>query len=315
MPKIEPAVRQLIYDVPNGTSYIDIAKDLSIVNRRLYRQGMTYVIQDIQIGLPAGMRATDVFQISLRACPNSWIAHNAWTKGFSAWRTQQRQITDALGQISGKWSDFKVYLDDTHEDSSNQLIPQDANGDDYSLGEWEYSKLVFDDDGTEREFKMHMIGSSNLADTNEESGIALIEEYADSRPYFAETPVVPGAASNTIYAKLMGTDEMSDMLVDNIEGDNDLPPYDADDYPNGSTNADHPVEVRWGSVNATQSSTMLPGFIAPLGLVQIVTAELALADPTDPTAQYAAVAAATTQVMLTIAPGTYRGVLAAKMGQ
>ena len=47
--------------------------------------------------------------------------------------------------------------------------------------EWDYSALVFDDDGTERDLKMHLIGSSDLTDTNEESGIGLVNEYQISR--------------------------------------------------------------------------------------------------------------------------------------
>nr|AGA18318.1 hypothetical protein [uncultured marine virus] len=317
MPKIEPAVTTLWYQVADGVSYIDLAKDLSAINRRLYRQGYVYAVQDIQVGLPVGMRTTDVWQAIFSVVPNSYMTHNAWSKAFRAWRRQQKEITDHLGPISGKWADFKVYLDDSMEDGTI-LTPTTGDGGALSMGEWEHSKLVFDDDGTEREFKMHFIGSSNLADTNEESGIALIEEYADSRAYPNEEPAVLGAASNTIYAKLMGTDEMSDMLVDNAESDNDLPPYDVDDYYGGATSGDaaHPVQI--AAVSANQSVSRLPGFIAPCGLIKIETTELAI-DSTDPnlalSTVYADGTASTAVVGITLAVGPYRGVLATPMGQ
>lgn len=321
MAKIEPAVLQLSYDVPAVISYIDLAKDLSLVNRRLYRQGYTYVVQDVQLVSTAGIKASDVTMLQFSTVGNSWIVHNAWRKGFAAWRKQQKEITDGLGPISGKWADFKVYLDDTHEDigtgTLSNLIPVDGNGDAYQVGEWIHSKLVFDDDGTEREFKMCMIGTSNLADTNEESGIALIEEYADSRRYPTESPALAGAASNTIYAKLLGTDEMSDMLVDNIEADNDVAPYEADDYPGGSSNADHAVPVRVLSCTGGQGTASCPGFIVPLGLIKIENVEIQqngdfIQDAAVVTSE---VTSATARIILTLAPGPYRGVLAAPMGQ
>lgn len=316
MPKIEPAVRQLLYLVPNGTSYIDLAKDLSIVNRRLYRQGMSYVVQDIQLGIGAGMKSSDVLTMTFSTVGNSWIVHNSWRKGFAAWRKQQREALEALPGINGKWADFKVYLDDTHEDGTT-LDPYAADAAVYQPGEWEHSKLVFDDDGTEREFKMHMIGSSNLADTNNESAIGLIEEYANSRATVAGigTPDVEPEASDTIYAKLLGTDEMSDMIIDNIEGDNDLPPYDQDDYPGGAANADAAVLSRLLSCSATQTTSVAPGFVAECGLVKVVSEELSLDDATSANGVYAAGSAPTSVLLLTVAAGPYRGVLAAPMGQ
>ncbi len=322
MPKIEPAVTQLLYLVADGVSYVDLAKDLSKVNRRMYRQGMTYVIQDIQIGLSAGMKASDVFQVSFLTTGNSWVVHNAWSKGFAVWRKQTRETSRALGVPAGKWNDFKVYLDDSMEDGTI-LEPYVGDNAVYLAGEWEHSKLVFDDDGTERELKMHLIGSSNLTDTNNESGIGLIQEYQNSRARVVSgnNPDVPGAASDTIYAKLFATDEMSDILVDNIEGDNDSPPYDQSAYPGGDTNADAAVPVRFGSVSGSQSSSAMAGFIAPCGLIKINTNEIALdtngflADASTANGVYASGSAATAAVLITLAPGPYRGVLAAPMGQ
>ena len=319
MPKIEPAVRQLAYLLPDGVSYIDIAKDLSRVNRRLYRQGMSYVIQDIQIGVSSGMKSTDIYQVIFATAGNSYVVHNAWKKGFEAWRTQQREITRAMPGIEGRWADFKVYLDDTMEDGTI-LDVYAGDGATYAAGEWEHSKLVFDDDGTEREFKMHIIGSSDLTDTNNESGIGLIHEYQISRRRPQDPdPDVPADANNSIYAKMLGTDEMSDMLVDNIEGDNDSAPYDDVEYPGGASNADAAVMVRFGSVNATQSTVTLPGFVAQCGLIKVTTNEEALStsggQPPTGDSIYESGTAPSTSVLITVAAGPYRGVLAAPMGQ
>ncbi len=332
MAKIEPAVTQLAYLVPDGVSYLDLAKDLSKCNRRLYRQGYTYVIQDIQLSVSAGLRSTDVASMTFSTMGNSWIVHNAWKKGFAAWRKQIREFERGTGIKSGGWNDFKIYLDDSHEDATT-LEPYAGDGAVYEAGEWEHSTLVFDDDGTEREFKMHMIGSSNLADTNEESGIGLINEYSISRSIVhSADPAVPPTASDSIYAKLMGTDEMTDLIVNNIESDNDTPPYAVDNYPGGASNADSAVPVRFLTSSGTQTTATSPGFIVPCGLIKIDSTEMNLTDTTEsatdlgdvggtgvaspgPRSVYQVGTAQTQLLLVTVAPGPYRGVLAAPMGQ
>ncbi len=321
MAKIQPAVTQLLYLVPDGTSYIDLAKDLSKVNRRLYRQGYTYVVQDIQVGVSTGMKASDVWTCAFSTAGNSWIVHNAWKKGFGAWRRQVREVENATGIKDGTWNDFKVYLDDSMEDGTT-LEPYAGDNAVYQAGEWEYSALVFDDDGTEKDLKMHLIGSSDLTDTNEESGIGLINEYEISRALVpGNDPDNHAEASDLIYAKLMGTDEMSDRLVDNVESANDNPPYDRDDYPGGAANADSTVPVRFGSVSGSQTTSIMAGFIVPCGLLKVFTAESALdtngflADATTANGVYAQGTAPTVAVLVTMAAGPYRGVLAAPMGQ
>ena len=318
MRRIEPAVTTLWYNVAHGTSYIDIAKDLSMINRRLYRQGMVYAIQDIQVGMPNGMRSTDVWQGTFAAIPNTWIAHNAWTKAQRTWRDQQQTVLDALPGTQGKWADFKIYLDDSMEDGTI-LTPVASDGAVFTAGDWDHSRFVFDDDGTERHFKMHMVGSSNLTDTNAESAIGLIYEYAHSRPNVnISEPDVEAEASDTIYAKLLGTDEMSDILVGQMETDNDVPPYDQDEFPGGDTNGDCAQLLQIMSCNAQQSVGRAPGFIAPCGLIKVDTNEIALND-IDPAAiggaTYASGTAATVVIGITVASGPYRGVLATPMGQ
>jgi len=325
MAKIEPAVTQLLYIVPDGTSYIDLAKDLSKVNRRLYRQGMTYAVQDVQIGLSVGMRPSDIQQFTFHTSGNSWIVHNAWKKAYHSWRAQTREVVKALGPIEGKWADFKVYLDDTMR-TGTTLEPYASDAAAYTGGDWGYSQFVWDDDGTERESYAHLIGG-DVGTTD----FALIQNYADARPRVQDPdPMVEGEASTSMYAKMMtlGDDEFLGDLIDNIENTNDSPPYDADEYPGGSANADATVPVRFGAVSAAQSVGTMPGFIVPCGLIKIHTSEAQLDDTIDitaadastinapgPTSVYSTGSAANTAIIITVAPGPYRGVLAMPMGQ
>ena len=136
-----------------------------------------------------------------------------------------------------------------------------------------------------------------------------------------------------MYAKMLtiGDDELIADLIDNIEAANDSPPYDADDFPGGADNADVPLPVRWASVNATQGSTTVAGFIAPCGLIKVSANELSLTNTTEvlsdlsdaasaaacpgPLSVYQSSATPTFPVIITVAAGPYRGVLAAPMGQ
>lgn len=316
MPKIEPAVTQLIYQVPDGISYIDLAKDLSKVNRRLYRQGMTYVVQDVQIAMSVGMRSTDVYQISFSTLGNSYMVHNAWKKGFNTWRDQQNEYMDGEGsRLKGKWADFKVYLDDSQAGGTT-LNPYAGDGAVYAAGEWEMSNFVYDDAGTSRSPSIHMIGTST-----EDSAIGLIQAYGEARNYPGAEPANVAGMATGFYAQFHGVGDIDDELGTDLRDQNDLPPYDADSYQGGDTNADSAVPVRIGSVNASQSTTTLPGFIAPCGLIKIGCNEIQLVEGGDVNATltgksvYAAVAAATAYVLLTVAVGPYRGVLASPMGQ
>ncbi len=309
MAKIEPAVTQLLYIVPNGASYIDIAKDLSKVNRRLYRQGYTYVVQDIQVFLNSGMKATDVQSLQFSTMGNSWIVHNAWRKGFKAWQKMQNEFMDGQGsRLKGKWADFKIYLDDSQAGGTT-LEPYAADGAVYATGEWITSNFVYDDAGTSQSPSIHMIGSSTA-----DSAIGLIQAYGDSRNYPTSEPRHPSALNTGFYAEFHGVGDIDDELGTDIEDDNDLPPYDQDEYAGGSTNADAAVPVRWVSCNATQGSTTAAGFIAPCGLIKIDNQEYALADSSFDAA-YGSGAAASSAVLITVASGPYRGVLAAPMGQ
>lgn len=274
------------------------------------------MIQDIQMGMPVGMRATDVYQVVFATAGNSWIVHNAWKKAFTTWQAQARSV-ERLVDIPAKWRDFKVYLDDSMRGGTT-LEPYAGDGAVYLAGEWNYSQFVWDDDGTERETYAHLIGSDSGT-----TDFGLIQNYADSRKRVqANDPAQEAEASSSMYAKMLtiGDDELIADLIDNIEAANDAPPYDIDDFPGGADNADAANPVRFGSVNATQSTTTLPGFVAECGLIKVSCNEIELTTSGDPaavtgTSVYQAVSAPTVSCLITVAAGPYRGVLAAPMGQ
>ena len=213
MAKMQPAVNTLCYSLANGDNYIDLAKDLSVVNRRLYRQGRLYAVQNVQVyfdGADSGANDTSqqVRSIQVNTLPNTWVIHNAWKKGFAHWQKQQKDALKALGGPAARprWADFKVAMDAAHvqldSSSGDQDISLDTRAGDFSTtivpDEWRIAQYVWEDDnGQDREPLIHMLGQ--VAATQEQY-VGLVENYGDSRPQpAASEPLLPSDASDSIY--------------------------------------------------------------------------------------------------------------------
>jgi hypothetical protein len=254
----------LAYPIPaDGSYYIDIAKDLSAVNRRLYRQGMQYYIRDVSFVF-APTTTVGSIVMGVFTAGDTWCVHNAWKKGFALWRSQQRDVDAVLPHLQGKWADFKIELwdgataaIDTVASDGAAIIPD----------EWNLSNFVWDDDGDERGPSFCLVGA-----TDARTKIGLVQEYHISRAQTGDAsgePLVSAEASDSIFAKSLGTDEMSDLLVDIVEGDNDLPPYNADEMIGGDTEGDVPVIAAHAIANANVGISHTGSFTAECGLMRI----------------------------------------------
>ena len=307
---MQPAITSLVYALtPSSGSVvanIDLAKGLSTLNRRLYRQGMNYAVAAVSVG----RFDTGLTKCLLQTAGNTWMVQNAWKKGYALWRDQQREVLKVMPSIEGTWADFKVTLDDVVTTAT--LNPRNStvggSAGDPVCDEWNYSEYVWDDDGTEREPGFHLIGATDLT-----SSIGLVQEYHISRAQpFSANPDVEADASDSIYAKALGTDEMSDMLVDNVEAENDHPPYDQDQMYGGDTAGDMAVVIDEFSSSIHNSGRSVP-FIAPCGLIRVIIESKVNQDPSQP---HTLVASDESHLVIVhLAPGGYKGVLAEPMGQ
>lgn len=301
---MQPAQLVLRYRIPgdvSGTNTVicDLSRDLSTVNRRLYRQGYTYGIQKIVFD---AIVANTTVSVAAQTAGNTWMVHNAWAKGFAAWRQQRSDAMEALPGISGKWSDFKVKLDDS---AASYLACEAADGGPMVADDWDFSEVFWDDDGVERSPVFHLIGGTDTT-----SSVGLVQAYhiSRARPQ-ANEPSIDTDASDSIYAKLLPMqDELSDLLIDDLEGDNDAPPYSITEMPGGDTVADEPWLQEVGISNISQGQQgRLDGFIAECGLVKLTALSTSNVD-------FSAVNS-DTLVYIHLVPGPYRGVLAEGMGQ
>ncbi len=303
---MQPAQTVLTYEVPNGNSYIDIAEGLSQVNRRAYRQGMEYAVGKIVFSYLADPGSILNVRLGVHTAGNTWSVHNAWKKAYAHWIAQQRRARRLIGQSAKPaWEDFKVYLDDAHR-AGTSLGVVAGDGGAVGTGEWDHSRLLFETDVPSiEEWYLHLIGG-DIGATDR----GLILGYQQSRATVqAEDPELPGEFSTNMYAEMaLDVDAVADEVAENMEDENDEPPYDQDDYPGSDTNSDAPWLQDLGIASTSVPLGVVPGFVAQCGLVGLALDARAVAGG-------GAATAPTTLVSVHLVPGNYKGVAALPMGQ
>lgn len=294
-----PAVRYLRYELTNSSSantetshFIDLARDLSAINRRLYRQGRDYHIRKVtvtSINTPNGGG-----RISLSTVPDSWTARNAWKRGFETWRKQRKEASDASGIKPGKFDDFKVHLSMDGK-GATKLLPKDNGGNSVTLGEWQYAVLHSPDGTTSADdMTLHMLGAHNGSAGNWNS-IGLIQSYGETRTTVDTlTPNVPATASDDPLVNMFDHGTNFDEVINEIEQDNDEPPYSITDYCGDNTNMPKPLVCQTGAF--VDGRVVLGGFNAICGLLEI-EAQSAIGNDVY-------------EVLVELAPGNYRGISA-----
>jgi hypothetical protein len=302
-----PAVRYLRYELTNSATpgtetshYIDLAKDLSAVNRRLYRQGRKYHVKRISIvssnTIAQGQPAVSAGRITVGCVPDSWSAANAWKRGFGLFQEMNKRGTAGVsGNIAGTWQDFKVWLSYEHRQGT-KLTPKDNGGNDVAAGEWVHSRMISPDGTTSAdEFEVHMLGA-HQGSAGAWVSVGLIESYGESRATVVEgLPALGGDPSSDPLVNLFDDGTVNDEIVNRLESDNDLPPYERDQYPGGADNMPKPLVVQQTTLGADGRATV-GGFSAMCGLLEI--------EATSP------IASDVYSVLVELAPGSYRGIAA-----
>ena len=114
---------------------------------------------------------------------------------------------------------------------------------------------------------MHILGPDN-GTTNK----GLIVQYQESRALVqSPDPVLPTNVENNMYTISDASlgDQVQE-IIQNLDGDNDEPPYDRDTYPGGATNGYEPILYSFGANSSTGKRKLtLNGFAAPNGLLEI----------------------------------------------
>ena len=317
--KMQPAITTLQLKTDMGTtgdarSYIDVARELSRVNRRLYSQSRLYGIQGLTYIFRQDPTTTvATIEVSARTAGNTWIVQNAHTKAHALWDEMQEEVLDDNPSIAGKWRDFKVRLCNTMN-AAKTLSVRDGSGALYGHGEWEISKFVMPQHDVDpatgqplaaQEFTTFLLGD----DTASQKG--LVKAYEDSRStVFPDAPNVPADFDTSFFVKLTDSGSQEPELAAVIEDENNNPPYELDHYPGGPGNAGVPVTVGYSAVSTSEVDGHIGGFVAPCGLIEL---EVAMFDSSGN--PILAAQMPELEILLHVAPGNYKGVAAIPMGQ
>ncbi len=316
--KMQPAQLDLYFKTDMNTSldsrsYVDTARELSKVNRRLYSQSRMYAYQGLTFIWKQNVNAVAVIEATVRTAGNTWVVHNAFVKGKALWDQMQDLVLDDNPSVKGKWHDFKLQLWEG-QSTARQLSALDATGTEYKGGEWNISTFVMPqhevDPATGEplaadEFTALLIGDDTT------SKRSLVKAYEESRSTVqAPMPNAPAGLADSFFSLLTDTGSQEPELADVIVDENDLPPYDLDEYPGSDTNAATPVAVAYAAISSAEVDGRIGGFVAPCGLLEIdikgydaTGAVIAPADMPE------------IEILLHCAPGMYKGVASVPMGQ
>ena len=316
MAKQTPAVRHLRYLLThNGENsedshYIDLAKHLSEINRRLYEQGKVYHVAGVTV------HTTSQTYVKFCVCPDTWVSRAAWNRGKKAWKEMRRQALIGAGgtRKEATWADFKVRISEAHRvesDASDIPKPVDSGDNELEEGEWIYS-VYSSPDGTTTvdEYEAHLCGNHS-GSAGSWTSVGLIKSFGEIRTTVnrLESPAADSDGDDDPLANLFDDGTQDDEILQNIDDHGNAPPYhmganDADmgeSYVGSSSNFPNPIVV-----GTTATSYVAPaggkslGYIGPFsalcGLVEIETLSTLPSD--------------TIEVLFELMPGNYKGVAA-----
>lgn len=261
------------------SAYIDVAQHLSLLNRKLIRQGQLFRITNFRLFT---QQTTEQLRFKLSVIPRTWMTRNAWVKSKALFDEMNALAAQNVGgsSVYPKWHDYKVYMDSSHRLQPAVDIPLPSDLDDNALtygtdGEWVYSQ--FSDSGSSSDnWFVHMLGDHTTVSGNDDnfSSVGIIRAYEESRvvPH-APSPVLPSNMDESPWGRLFGDDDQTGDVFDRLETDNDCPPYHRTSYVGAATMTSG-VQVGVGTLSNTNNdkgslAVRVPNFVAPCGLIRL----------------------------------------------
>ena len=282
------ATTRLRYKFPgDGTYYIDLAAGLSLQERKLIRQKQIFTCL-------GGLYVDgDGSRIDINTAPNTWPIRRAINRSFFYWRKSiAKTLQHVEGMQTGKWNDFKVYLDSHQFNSLSPVTADGSNMYDSNTPEWDYSTLVrqslIDPDGdggleldaNPDHFEIMIVGNGHTGTPSGLTRISAMRSWLDTRPTIdKDGEPAPEPAPNTDPLAMMFAETPYDSeRIDYIESEGDNPPYsETVVFGNSSQSGNMPRNLQRQCVAWTTKDTnrVVPvsGFEALCGLLQVVISE------------------------------------------
>jgi hypothetical protein len=296
-------------------SYVDVARELSKVNRRLYSQSRIYAFTGMSYAFRQSsnpLTAIASIECTVRTAGNTWVVQNSHVKGEALWHQMQALVLDDNPSIAGTWHDYKVQLD-AQQSGARTLDARDGQGVIYPNGEWNYATYVMPQhsvDGAGNPLPAVEL-TATLVGPDTASKRSLVKAYEQSRATLnPDDPNVPVGMSTSFFNLLTDSGSQEPELALVIKGEGDNPPYDLDNYPGGDVIAPGPVTVAYSAISTAEVDGRIGGFIAPAGLVQIEFNAFDISGNAIETDDMPDI-----DILLHVAPGMYKGVASLPMGQ
>lgn len=267
----------------DSVHYLDLARELSKVERRLHPQFRNYTVLG---GLMKDSNQNAVARFNV--APDTWPVRTALRRGKRVFdkMVDMRVKELAMGDIKPKYHDFKVML---NADATTTEGCVDAGGNAIAGGEWIHSYYVSEDvdwsipnataNRNADEFRAHIVGGHQAgtgADHDTWAKIGLVKSWIETRPEPEnDQPNLPATVSTDPLVNLFDEVDTDDEVIVNLNAHNDEPPYDEDTCYGMEHGALAGVgeNLMRASMAATQSGAGqiagIPGFSALCGLVQI----------------------------------------------
>jgi len=229
-----------------ANTLVDMARNLSVLNRRLYRYGRNYNVK-VDVRHDYAGPAIEVF-----ALRDDWAVQKAFQMAYQQYlnNTLEERENMTSSQVA-RWEDFRIRDGLTLAKNEARPVMHSPSGGATILnaGEFALSNVV-DEAGNEHTFSW---GAGAVG-----SRYGILEEYdkTDNTQLSSSSLTADGA-----YSGIEATND--ETTSDNLKGDGNAPPYDA-----GGVNAPSPwvrVAVLGGTAGTQKLSSGF--FTAPCGLV------------------------------------------------
>jgi hypothetical protein len=271
-----PAVRHLRYEVTNSGSagtetshYVNLARDLSAINRRFMPEDRVYYVSKITVvsrnTLPSP--GQDAGFISVGVAPYSWTVINACKMGRELYEKSLKEAMGAVDMKKARYNSFKIRGLHAGAPSPTYLVPKDNGGNDLQLGEWTASNFHSPDGTTGADvYSTHILGP-HVGSSGAFSSVGLVESYGNTRSTVSTNVPNPIQDTDDPLANIMDDGTVIDERLGEATFNGDEPPYDIDQYAGSAGNMSRPLVVQHGTLGADGRIT-LGGFAAVHGLLE-----------------------------------------------
>lgn len=305
-----PAQVRLCYELAadDSVKFIDIAQSLSIINRRLYRQGCYYYINSVEF-----YNNEDKY-LDVLTIPDTWGFKSAYRRALGIYNEMQEKALRNVNLMSviGKYHDFKVYMSDAHRSTGNTkpslyginaVTPPAHTANVFNASDWDYSQFVSANEAatTADHFYAHVLGPTNpSASSNALISLGIIDSYMQTRPEpQVDNPALNANIDDDPLLRLndASSKDQVEAIMNLAESENDEPPYELTNMVGQEADSmQHSARLLTTITGGRKD--MASGFCAPLGLLCLM--------PETGTAT-------ASRIVLNLAVGTYSGTYAERI--